>query len=118
MTQPIPVVKVGDKIYIQTSISIDHGWDDITGGLGTVKSIKPITSGGQLTLFVEIEEIPGRRFNWDQYLAQEQDKLRAEFGERVAGPDPDFPDHWSDNQRLVWLTETYGSEIAHKVGRK
>lgn len=97
--------KPGDTIYTPTRISIDHGWDDIAGGLATVSKVSFQLSAGKQTPFVEVEEIPGRSFNW-KFLQEEQDALRKEHGNRKARLDPDFPDHWSQHQRDQWLATT------------
>ncbi len=84
----VPVPKIGSDIYVPTSLYMDHGRDDVVGGLAKVTSVKPGISGGKTVSFVTVAEIPDS-FNWEQYLAPMQDKLKKEFGANRARPDPD-----------------------------
>ena len=103
--------KVGDEIYIRTSLSIDHGWDDICGGLAKVVRVTSGISAGRPTPFVEVYESPGRSYNWE-ILAEEQEKLAEQYGTKRAHPDPDFPDQWSFRDRMDWLEDNYGEAFA------
>lgn len=77
--------EVGEPIYVPTMLYIDRGRDDIRGGLATISKIWTVS----LTTFVSVLEIPGRGFNL-AYLLQIQSKLREEFGNSRACPDPDY----------------------------
>lgn len=81
--------QVGDKIYAPTSMYIDHGEDDVLGGLATVTNVRLSQSAGQETPFVSVKEHPGHSYNW-KLLSQRQEELRTQFGDRVAREDPDF----------------------------
>lgn len=54
-------LSVGDKIYIETSWYIDHGEDDVQGGLATVSAVRVEKYG----TFVEVKEVPGSGYNLD-----------------------------------------------------
>lgn len=82
------IPRLGESIYVPTSMYIDHGEDDIQGGLAEVSSVEKRTSGGKLVWFVKLKEIPNRTYNYD-YLHSLQPKLKAEYGDRRAYPDPD-----------------------------
>jgi hypothetical protein len=83
------VPKVGDYIYTETRLSIDHGWDDVVGGLSTVTKVYSQMSGGDpACVFVEIKE-HNRGGNWTQVFFEEQKTLMLGFGESFAYPDPD-----------------------------
>lgn len=83
--------KVGDKIYVPTSMSIDHGEDDVQGGLATVSKVVEHVIGGKPAWFVEVRELPGifnRRWSFD-VLVERQEELKREYGKQKARPDPD-----------------------------
>jgi hypothetical protein len=81
--------KVGDDIYVDTSIYIDHGEDDVCGGLAEVISVKPAMSAGANVPFIEVRELPGRSYSW-AYLRDNQARLKKEFKTQRAHPDPDL----------------------------
>jgi hypothetical protein len=86
-----PEPKVGQKIYIPTSLYLSHGMDDFIGGVAKIKEIHksnflPVDHCNYL--MVEVEENPGTSYNWLSLL-EEQDKLKREFGRKKAHPDPD-----------------------------
>ncbi len=84
------VPKVGDLVYMHTMMSIDHGEDDVVGGLAQVKKVYHSMSGGDpKCVFIEICQ-HDRGGNWTQFLCPEQPELMKEFGNRVAYPDPDY----------------------------
>ena len=90
MPMQLPLfLKVGDDVYIPSAFYIDRGQDDRVGGLAEVTSIKPSMSAGKMVPFITVKEIPGVTFNW-QMLSQEQEKLKAQFGNSRAYPDPDL----------------------------
>lgn len=80
---------VGDTIYIGTSLFMSHGRDDFIGGRATVARVSPGMSAGRTVPFVEVEERPGWSSNWE-VLAQRQEKLREQFGDKRAHADPDM----------------------------
>lgn len=84
------VPKVGELIYMDTSISIGHGYDDVEGGLAQISKVKRSMSGGDPNcIFIEVAQHEGGG-NWQQFLFSDQAKLMKRFGTRVAYPDPDF----------------------------
>lgn len=86
--------KVGSKIYVRSHFCISRGGDDVVGGLATVTRVYEDISGGEKHVFVEVAEHPGNGYNWSQFLEKEQDKLKKQFGESVAHPDPDVDTPW------------------------
>lgn len=80
--------KVGDWIYTPTRMSIDHGEDDIAGGLAQVTEVTydPRTNGG--THLIRVAQVD-RGFYWNNLLL-EQVKLAALHGNELARPDPDY----------------------------
>ena len=94
------VPKVGEYIYTDTRLSIDHGWDDVVGGLSTVTKVYESMSGGDATCkFIEIAQHE-RGGNWTQFLFPDQKKLMKRFGKNFSYPDPDpvsgyDPHEWS-----------------------
>lgn len=73
--------KVGDDIYLPGAMYIDHGEDDRAGGLAEVVKVE---NG-----MVRVKEFPGSSFNWAG-LRDDQEKLKKEYGENRAAPDPDY----------------------------
>lgn len=93
-TKKVKVPKVGDKIYIPTSMSISHGSDDIAGGLATVTKVYKYMSGGNPNcVFVGVKEV-NKSYNWTQFIGKEQATLKKQFGKHVAHPDPDIDTPW------------------------
>jgi hypothetical protein len=83
-----PPPKVGDDIYVDSSFYLSHGRDDFVGGLVRVTAVITDDINGRPSYWIEIEERPGTRYNWDA-LALKQAKLRAEFGDSRGFSDPD-----------------------------
>ncbi len=82
--------KVGDYIYVRTMMSIDHGWDDVVGGLAMVTRVYDSMSGGDAKCkFIEIAQ-HDRGGNWTQFLCPEQAELMKRHGLGFARPDPDY----------------------------
>ncbi len=75
--------EVGDIIYTPTQMYMSHGVDDICGGKATVTKVE--FNGGYYA--ISVKEVPNR-WNWD-YLSLQQRKLKDEFGDNWAYPDPD-----------------------------
>ncbi len=78
------IPKVGDKIYVTGAMYIDHGEDDVAGGLATVTKVEKQYN----SVFVSIKEHPGRTLNW-AFLEEKQTELKKEYGRKKAKPDPD-----------------------------
>ena len=95
------MIKVGDKIYIPSAWYISHGSDDMVGGLATISAIEERENVGVLCQFVQIKEFPGKSYNWTLYLKYIQDKLKAEFGDNAAYPDPDIDTPWIEDGDIV-----------------
>ena len=84
--------KVGQKIYVPTSLYLSHGRDDFSGGLATIKSVKNDTKSDILDynrIFVEIKERPNHGYNWN-YLLENQTKWKKEYAGKIAKADPDY----------------------------
>jgi hypothetical protein len=79
------VPKVGDTIYVPTRWYISRGTDDILGGKATVTDVEQKSYG----LVITVAEIPNHGFIW-KTLENQQEKLRAEYGDRTARVDPDY----------------------------
>jgi hypothetical protein len=82
--------KIGEDIYIDTELYLSHGRDDFRGGLAKVVEVKTELSAGKPCLWVRVEEQPDSWHNWTTFLGPKQDKLRAEFGQQRAHPEPDL----------------------------
>lgn len=83
--------KVGDYIYVQTHLYIDHGEDDVVGGLAQVTKVTRSMSGGDPnTVFVSTAQHPGNSSNWSQHLVNEQAKEMKRYGNKFAYEDPDY----------------------------
>lgn len=71
--------KVGDKVYIGTSIRLSGGVRDVYGGICIVSHIEMGRSAGKDVPFVEVAEHPGHKYNWE-YLMENQGKWERRFG--------------------------------------
>ena len=84
------VPKVGDYIYTRTAMSIDHGEDDVVGGLSQITRVYKSMSGGDKDcIFIEHMQHE-RGGNWKQFLFKEQKELLKRHGNSFARPDPDY----------------------------
>jgi hypothetical protein len=81
----IPVPKVGDSIYVDTSLYVTHGADDFIGGLCEVASVKEEWG----TLWVCVKEDPETLYGWPE-LYKIQDRLKSEFGNKRGYKRPDY----------------------------
>jgi hypothetical protein len=77
--------RVGDDVYVPSSLHLTHGKDDFRSGLCRVVAVSELN--GQA--FVEVEEDPGTLHSW-AYLEPLQGELRARYGEERGRPDPDL----------------------------
>lgn len=82
------VPEPGDVIYVHSAFYIDHGWDDVAGGLALVTECQPGVSAGETVPFVNVAQHPGRKYNW-KILFEKQRELWQLFGETIACQDPD-----------------------------
>ncbi|HEX3466136.1 MAG TPA: signal peptidase II [Candidatus Elarobacter sp.] len=90
------VPKPGDVVYIETSLYISHGVDDVRGGKATVTRVEDETLGGRGVPFIEVDVDPGSLYNWE-HLAAKQAQLAAEFGDRWAYADPDLRPEFNED---------------------
>jgi hypothetical protein len=79
----------GDIIYINSSLFIEYGEDDVTGGLAIVIEVEERPSNGRMVPFVRVEEDPESWYNWE-HLEPQQQELENYFGESWAYAEPDF----------------------------
>jgi hypothetical protein len=86
--------KVGDEIYIPTSLHISRGSDDVQGGLATISDVSQGISGGELTWFVGVKE-----------------ELKKKFGKSRAYPDPDVDTPWIQEGDIVNGQKYHGPDI-------
>lgn len=75
---------VGDVIYVSSAYYMDHGQDDVCGGLAQIT--KTQMRGDDI--FISIEQHPGRMLNW-AFLGPEQGRLAEMYGGQWAHPCPD-----------------------------
>lgn len=80
--------RIGELIYLPTSLYIDHGEDDFRGGLCEVCRVERSISAFQDTWFVVVKERPGYSLNWE-ILAENQEKYASEYGTRRGFCDSD-----------------------------
>lgn len=88
--------KVGERIYIPSSLYLSHGRDDIQGGWAEVSEVREDKMG---QVRVKVKPFPASEYSW-HYLAEKQEEWRREYGEQEARPDPDerseFNTSWDD----------------------
>ncbi len=90
-----PPPAVGDEIYVDTALFVHHGRDDVRGGRARLVAVHECYHGLK-GIFVEVDEHPGDLYNWD-VLGRQQDKLRSEFGDQRAHPDPDLRPEFNED---------------------
>ena len=88
-------IKIGDTVYIPTSLHLGRGRDDVVGGLATVTKIEDSKSAGKMVLFITVSENPTVRYNW-RILSERQEELKERFGIRRAYLDPDNREEFND----------------------
>ena len=81
----ITVPKVGDQIYVDTSLHVTHGIDDFIGGLCEVMSVEK----HEKNIWITVKEEPDTKYNWS-HLSELQDKLKIEFGNSRGHKRPDY----------------------------
>ena len=81
----ITVPKVGDQIYVDTSLHVTHGIDDFIGGLCEVMSVEK----HEKNIWITVKEEPDTQYNWS-HLSELQDKLKIEFGNSRGHKRPDY----------------------------
>ena len=94
MTQP----EVGRDANVPPELYLTHGRDDFAGGLCGISDVSLETLGGKTVPFVEFEERPGYRYNWN-WLMEQQDQLRERFGDQRGYPDPDERPEFNEDWR-------------------
>lgn len=75
--EDIPVPKIGDFIYLDTSLYVTHGADDFMGGKCEVASVKEEWG----IIWVSVKEDPETWHGWPE-LYKMQEQLKSEFGNR------------------------------------
>jgi len=97
MVKRIP--KVGEKIYVPTSLYVYRGADDFEGGIATISSVEidkyELGPKHPNYCFVSIEERPGTNYNW-AILERDQENLKEQYGDQIAHPDPDDRPEFND----------------------
>jgi hypothetical protein len=78
-------VEVGQEIYLGTELYLSHGEDDFAGGLCKVKKVWK--EHGKI--WISVAEKDGI-YNWTEYLTENQEKWKKEYGTRRGKPDPDL----------------------------
>jgi hypothetical protein len=102
---------VGDKIYVPSSLYMSRGSDDFAGGIATVSKVEEAMSGGEMTTFIEIKERPNHGYNWGQVVGPDQEKLKKEYKNQIAHPDPDVDTPWIEDGDLVDGKEYHGPPV-------
>lgn len=105
--------KIGDEIYVHTSLHVYRGVDDFMGGLAKITDIKysdhlPKDHYNYTSIMVEGNN--STWYNW-RYLLDEQEKLKEQFGDRRAFPDPDYDEEFNDPD-ADWVEIPKETEIA------
>jgi len=83
--------KVGDDVYVRTSLYIGHGLDDFQGGLCEIISLKIEDRG----ISYSVKERPGTTYfaySVDEFW-EEQAEMKKTYGKSRGYPDPDTVDY-------------------------
>jgi len=109
----IKLPKVGEKIYVGTSLYISHGSDDFIGGKCTISKVQysdHLPKDHCNYCMVGIKERPGYMYNY-RALLEDQKKLKKEFGNRVGRPDPDIDTPWIEDGDIVNGEVYHGPDV-------
>ena len=82
------VPEVGEYVYMDSESYIDHGEDDIVGGLATVTKVGGM-SFDDGTAYIAVAEVDSGDYNWP-VLFESQRELMGFFGDRFTYSSPDF----------------------------
>lgn len=91
---PFVMPSVGDVIYIPSMLHLRHGADDFHGGRCCI--CKVISDGNPDDPYIEVAEWPGVQVRYLPLL-EDQEQLRAEFGEIVGHLCPDYRQEFNDD---------------------
>ena len=97
------IPKVGDLIYVYTSLYGFRGKDDFIGGIATIDSVElrdEFPEDHPSYCWVGIKERPVTMYNWHTLVGR-QEELKKEFGDQRAYPDPD--DSPDSNHDEGWI---------------
>lgn len=100
MTEP----KIGDEIYVPSALFVYRGSDDFAGGKAIIDKIdksKTLPPDHFNYISVGIKERPGTMYNYKN-LIKDQEKLKKEYGDRVAHPDPDNDPEFNCHPNADW----------------
>ena len=87
----LPIPKVGDVIYVPTSLYVYRGNDDFAGGKATINKVefsKHLPVDHYNYTMIGIEERPDTMYNWLP-LVEKQKELKKMYADQIAHPDPD-----------------------------
>jgi hypothetical protein len=107
------IPNVGDTIYVDSHMYISHGSDDVVGGKATVSKVNVnsrLPEGHINSVFVSVKEHPGHSYNWFD-LETRQAKLKKEFSDKRAYPDPDIDTPWIEDGDIVNGEVYHGKDI-------
>lgn len=85
--------KVGDIIYVPSSLYLSHGRDDFIGGRAVISKVSKWNSGD---IYISVEARPGTEYRWES-LNEEQEKLKKQYKNTIAHPDPDYNTEFNDD---------------------
>jgi hypothetical protein len=83
--------EIDNKIYVPSSYYVYRGEDDFHGGIATINKIEyneNLPDNHMNKIMIGIKENPRTMYNYKS-LMESQDKLKKEFGDTKAFPDPD-----------------------------
>ena len=107
------IPKIGDKLYVGTSLYISRGSDDVAGGLATINKVdisKNIPIDHINAIMVSFKEVPGVGYNYKSLVA-DQKRLAKDYKGQKAHPDPDVDTPWIEDGDTVNGKPYKGSSI-------
>ncbi len=87
----------GQEIYVPGACYVYRGEDDFAGGKAIINKIKHndfLSKDHFNYTEVGIKERSGVMYNWNALLEQ-QDKLKEEYKDQIAHPDPDYSEEFN-----------------------
>lgn len=92
--QKIVMPQVGDTIYLESMLYLNHGVDDFHGGKCTISKVIPGASPRDT--YIEVVERPGVQCRYLALLA-DQEELKAEYGDARGHMSPDYRPEFNDD---------------------
>lgn len=96
--------KIGDKIYVPSTLYVYRGEDDFVGGIATIAKVEysnHLPKDHFNYIMVGIEGRSNTMYNYKN-LMSEQTELKKEYGNQIAHADPDYREEFNCPPNADW----------------